>query len=87
MDEKAEKGVSGVVRSAMFAVLTILIVFFPILTLDGIEGKCFTPIAKTLIFCIIGALILSLAYVPTMASLFLGHTIVTKSVLADRFFK
>lgn len=87
MDEEVEKGASGVVRSATFAVLIILIVFFPILTLDGIEGKYFTPMAKTLVFCIIGALILSLTYVPMMASLFLKHTIVVKPTLADRFFE
>ncbi|WP_077155275.1 CusA/CzcA family heavy metal efflux RND transporter [Bacteroides bouchesdurhonensis] len=87
MDAEVEKGASGVVRSATFAVLIILIVFFPILTLAGIEGKYFTPMAKTLVFCIIGALILSLTYVPMMASLFLKHTIVVKPTLADRFFE
>ena len=87
MDAEVEKGASGVVRSATFAVLIILIVFFPILTLNGIEGKYFTPMAKTLVFCIIGALILSLTYVPMMASLFLKHTIVVKPTLADRFFE
>ena len=59
----------------------------PHLTLNGIEGKYFTPMAKTLVFCIIGALILSLTYVPMMASLFLKHTIVVKPTLADRFFE
>lgn len=87
MDVEVERGASGVVRSATFAVLIILIVFFPILTLTGIEGKYFTPMAKTLVFCIIGALILSLTYVPMMASLFLKHTIVVKPTLADRFFE
>ena len=87
MDKEVEKGAAGVVRSATFAVLIILIVFFPILTLNGIEGKYFTPMAKTLVFCIIGALILSLTYVPMMASLFLKHTIVVKPTLADRFFE
>lgn len=87
MDEEVERGASGVVRSATFAVLIILIVFFPILTLTGIEGKYFTPMAKTLVFCIIGALLLSLTYVPMMASLFLKRTIVMKPTLADRFFE
>lgn len=86
MDDEVEKGASGVVRSATFAVFIILIVFFPILTLTGIEGKYFTPMAKTLVFCIIGALILSLTYVPMMASLFLKRAIVVKPTLADRFF-
>lgn len=86
MDKEVEKGASGVVRSATFAVLIILIVFFPILTLNGIEGKYFTPMAKTLVFCIIGALFLSLTYVPMMASLFLKRTITAKPTFADRFF-
>ncbi|MCD8043414.1 MAG: CusA/CzcA family heavy metal efflux RND transporter [Tannerellaceae bacterium] len=86
MDREVEEGTAGVVRSATFAVLIILIVFFPILTLTGIEGKYFTPMAKTLVFCIIGALILSLTYVPMMASLFLKRTISSKPTLADRFF-
>lgn len=86
LDWEVEAGASGVVRSATFAVLIILIVFFPILTLTGIEGKYFTPMAKTLVFCIIGALILSLTYVPMMASLFLKRTISAKPTFADRFF-
>ena len=87
MDAEVEKGASSVVRSATFAVFIILIVFFPILTLTGIEGKYFTPMAKTLVFCIIGALFLSLTYVPMMASLFLKHHIVTKPTFADEFFE
>lgn len=86
MDMEVEKGAGRVVRSATFAVLIILIVFFPILTLTGIEGKYFTPMAKTLVFCIIGALILSVTYVPMMASLFLRRTVTVKRTLADRFF-
>lgn len=86
MNEEVEKGAASVVKSATFAVFIILIVFFPILTLTGIEGKYFTPMAETLIFCIIGALILSLTYVPMMASLFLKRHIVEKRTLADRFF-
>lgn len=87
MDNEVEKGASRVVRSATFAVLIILIVFFPILTLTGIEGKYFTPMAKTLVFCIIGALLLSVTYVPMMASLFLRRTVTVKQTLADRFFE
>lgn len=86
MDREVEKGAEHVVRSATFAVLIILIVFFPILTLTGIEGKYFTPMAKTLVFCIIGALLLSITYVPMMASLFLKRTVTVKPTLADRFF-
>ena len=85
MDREVEAGAGHVARSATFAVLIILIVFFPLLTLTGI-GKYFPPMAKTLVFCIIGALILSLTYVPMMASLFLKRTISSKPTFADRFF-
>ena len=83
---EVEEGASKVVKSSTFAVLIILIVFFPILTLTGIEGKYFTPMAQTLAFCIIGALLLSLTNVPMMASLFLKRHIVVGNTFADRFF-
>ncbi|MDF9829385.1 CusA/CzcA family heavy metal efflux RND transporter [Parabacteroides sp. PF5-6] len=86
MDNEIVNGTKGVVHSATFAVLIILLVFFPILMLQGIEGKYFTPMAQTLVFCIIGALILSLTYVPMMASLFLKKTIRQTRTFADRFF-
>lgn len=86
MDQQIIAGAGNVVRSATFAVIIILIVFFPILTLSGIEGKYFTPMAKTLVFCIIGALLLSLTYVPMMSSLFLKREISAKPTFADRFF-
>src|SRR5574344_8801 len=86
MDEQVEIGALKVVKSATFAALIILIVFCPILFLTGIEGKYFTPMAKTLVFCIIGALFLSLTYVPMMASLFLKKTTLAKKSFADRFF-
>ena len=86
MDNEVEKGASSVTRSATFAVFIILIVFFPILTLSGIEGKYFTPMAKTLIFCIIGALLLSLTYVPMMASLVLKKQKSNRKTFSDRFF-
>ena len=86
MDHEVEAGAGSVVQSAAFAVLIILIVFFPILTLTGIEGKYFTPMAQTLVYCIIGALLLSLTYVPMMCSLFLKRHISLRPTLADRFF-
>jgi cobalt-zinc-cadmium resistance protein CzcA len=86
MDTEIANGTKGVVHSATFAVLIILIVFFPVLALQGIEGKYFTPMAKTMVFCIMGALILSLTYVPVMASLFLKKTVKQTRTFADRFF-
>jgi cobalt-zinc-cadmium resistance protein CzcA len=58
-------------RSVVFGGLIILIVYFPILTLQGIEGKMFIPMAKTVSFAILGALLLSITYVPMMSALFL----------------
>ena len=86
MDAEIVRGASGVAHSATFAILIILIVFFPILMLQGIEGKYFTPMAQTLMFCILGALILSLTYVPMMASVCLKKTIKETRSFADIFF-
>ncbi|MCF0203390.1 MAG: efflux RND transporter permease subunit, partial [Bacteroidaceae bacterium] len=86
MNTAVEEGASKVVTSASFAVLIILIVFLPILSLTGIEGKYFNPMAKTLVFCIIGAFLLSLTYVPMMASIFMKRSVSTKPTPADRLF-
>ncbi len=60
-----------VARPVAFGVGIILIVFLPILTLEGVEGKMFKPMALTLIFALLGALILSLTVIPVLTSLFL----------------
>ncbi|MEW6006292.1 MAG: CusA/CzcA family heavy metal efflux RND transporter [Stygiobacter sp.] len=62
-------------KSAAFGEIIILIVYIPILTLVGIEGKMFRPMAMTVSFAIFGALILSLTYVPMMSALFLSKKI------------
>lgn len=56
-------------RPVAFAVGIIIIVYFPIMTLTGIEGKMFKPMAYTVTYALIGALILSLTYVPVMNSI------------------
>lgn len=61
------------VNSAVFGQIIILIVYLPIFTLQGIEGKMFKPMAQTVAFALIGAFILSLTYVPMMSSLFLSR--------------
>ena len=60
-----------VARPVAFGVGIIMIVFLPILTLEGIEGKMFKPMALTLIFALLGSLILALTLTPVLASLFL----------------
>lgn len=66
---------SKIYRSAAFGVLIILVVFLPVLTLEGVEGRMFRPMAQTVSFALIGALVLSLTYVPWMSAMFLknGH--------------
>lgn len=62
-------------KSASFGVLIILVVFIPVLSLEGIEGKMFRPMAQTVSFAILGALILAMTYVPVMSSLLLSLNI------------
>jgi cobalt-zinc-cadmium resistance protein CzcA len=62
-------------NSAFFGQLIILIVFIPILTLTGVEGKMFKPMAMTFSFAVIGAMILCLTYVPMVSSLFMNNKI------------
>lgn len=70
-DEITFAGASKMMNSAIFGQLIILIVFIPILSLSGVEGKMFKPMALTFSFALIGAMILCFTYVPVAASLFL----------------
>jgi cobalt-zinc-cadmium resistance protein CzcA len=72
-------------NAAFFGQLIILIVFLPILALEGVEGKMFQPMALTFIFAMIGAMVLCLTYVPMMSSLFLGPPKSEKKSWGDRF--
>jgi len=58
-------------RPTMFGELIIMIVYLPILTLEGIEGKLFRPMALTVLFALLGSLVLSLTLMPVLASLLL----------------
>lgn len=71
-------------RSAVFGVLIILIVYLPILAFTGIEGKTFKPMAQTVSFALLGALILSLTYVPMISSLTLSKKMVSKKTISDK---
>ena len=62
---------SKMMKSAIFGQVIILIVFIPILSLSGIEGKMFRPMAMAFSFVLLGAMILCLTYIPVMASLFI----------------
>ncbi|TDE05592.1 CusA/CzcA family heavy metal efflux RND transporter [Flavobacterium hiemivividum] len=71
IDQITYKSASKMMNSAIFGQLIILIVFIPILSLSGIEGKMFKPMAMTFSFALVGAMILCFTYVPVVSSLFL----------------
>ena len=69
---------------AVFGELIILIVYIPIFTLRGIEGKMFLPMAQTIAFALFGAFVLSLTYIPMMTALFLNKSVSHKKTFSDR---
>src|SRR5690554_2306720 len=70
-DETTYTASSKMMNAAFFGQLIILIVFLPILFLEGVEGKMFKPMALTFMFAMMGAIILCLTYVPVVSSLFI----------------
>ena len=62
---------SKMMNSAFFGQLIILIVFVPVMALQGVEGKMFKPMAMTFGFAVLGVVLLCLTYIPMMASLLL----------------
>lgn len=72
-------------NAAFFGQLIILIVFIPILALQGIEGKMFKPMALTFIFAMMGAMVLCLTYVPMMSALVLRQPKTDKKSYGDKF--
>ena len=84
LDEIVIKASHKVAKSAVFGVIIILIVYLPILSLQGIEGKMFKPMALTITFALIGSLLLSLTYIPMILSLVTKKRITTKKSIADK---
>lgn len=84
MNDEVKHAASKMMNSAVFGQIIILIVYLPILTLEGIEGKMFKPMAQTVAFALLGAFILSLTYIPMMSTLFLSRNIRQKLNLSDR---
>ncbi len=84
MNLEVEHAATNMMRSAAFGQVIILIVYLPILSLVGIEGKMFGPMAQTVSFAIIGALILSLTYVPMISSLILSKKTGYKKNVSDK---
>lgn len=73
-DKISFKGASTMMNSAIIGQITVIIVFIPILSLTGIEGKMFKPMAEVFIFALLGAMILGVTYVPVVSALFLKTT-------------
>ncbi|MCL4482209.1 MAG: CusA/CzcA family heavy metal efflux RND transporter [Bacteroidetes bacterium] len=68
IDRIAKESSSKMMNAAIFGQIIILIVFLPILSLQGVEGKMFKPMALTFAFALLGAMLLCITYVPMMAS-------------------
>ena len=71
-------------RPTLFGELIIMIVYLPILTLEGVEGKLFRPMALTVIFALAGSMILSITLMPVLASIFLPRRIQHREPLLIR---
>ncbi|HUY91708.1 MAG TPA: CusA/CzcA family heavy metal efflux RND transporter [Pirellulales bacterium] len=72
-------------KPTMFGELIIMIVYLPILTLEGIEGKLFRPMALTVVFALAGSMILSLTLMPVLVSLGLSRGVADRQTFADRW--
>ncbi|HJV18442.1 MAG TPA: CusA/CzcA family heavy metal efflux RND transporter [Sediminibacterium sp.] len=84
MDEEVAGSSKKMMNAAAFGQIIILVVYLPVLTLEGIEGKMFRPMAETVSFAILGAFLLSLTYIPMMSSLFLSKKLGVKPNWSDR---
>ena len=83
MDRIAFDGASKMMKSAIFGQVIILIVFIPILSLSGVEGKMFRPMALSFSFAILGAMIMGLTWLPVASALFLKPEKVKKRNFSD----
>jgi len=84
MDGEVLFSASRIRKSAAFGEIIIMTVYLPLLTLSGIEGKMFRPMALTIFFAILGAFVLSLTYVPMATALFLDKESTHRRGLSDR---
>lgn len=84
MDQEVYIASSKIRDSAAFGEIIILIVYLPLFSLTGIEGKMFRPMVETVSFAIIGAFILSLTYIPMMSTWVLSTRTVQKRNISDK---
>jgi cobalt-zinc-cadmium resistance protein CzcA len=85
--EEVFQAATRIRSSAAFGEVIILIVYLPILFLEGVEGKMFIPMAQTVSFAILGALILSLTYVPMMSAMLLKNATINENSWAERIMR
>ncbi len=67
-----------VARPVLFSILIIVLVFVPLLTLGGMEGKMFAPLAKTMVFAMLGSLLVALTIVPMILTFLMGKGVGTR---------
>jgi cobalt-zinc-cadmium resistance protein CzcA len=84
MDEVVYSTATRLRNASVFGEMIILIVYLPIFTLEGIEGKMFKPMAQTVAFALAGAFVLSLTYVPMMTATFLSKNINHTPTFSDK---
>ncbi len=73
-----------VITPSIFGAIIIMVVYLPILTLQGVEGKMFVPMAATVLFALLGAMILSLTFVPAAISIWLTNRLAEKESIIIR---
>jgi cobalt-zinc-cadmium resistance protein CzcA len=71
-------------KPTLFGELIIMIVYLPVLTLQGVEGKLFRPMALTVVFALAGSMVLSLTLMPVLASFGLSRKTRDRATLVDR---
>jgi cobalt-zinc-cadmium resistance protein CzcA len=84
MQDEVKSTAGKMMSSAIFGQCIILVVYLPIFSLEGIEGKMFKPMAQTVAFALIGAFVLSLTYIPMMSALLVKSSQKNQWGIADR---
>jgi len=86
MDGVVQRSASRMMNSAIFGQLIILVVYLPLFTLEGMEGKMFVPMVQTVSLALLGAFLLSITYVPVVSSWSLKRSGQTKWSISERMF-
>ncbi len=81
----AQKALVGVIQPVSFAIGIIIIVYLPILTLQGIEGKMFRPMAQTVIMALVASLLYCIVCIPALAALFMRYGPIDRETRFVRF--